>query len=82
MSPLTQLVGESSFPLEGIYIWRAKEEKHSAYIRERHNLVNLSNWSHVEPKSAYDLFEPEWNCEDEIRLGTELVSIGEVTNLA
>ena len=58
-------------------IWHRKNNQHAHYVRERNEKISKVNFSNVGPTVAYDYFEPEWNCEDEVRLGSEIVSSGD-----
>jgi hypothetical protein len=50
---------------------------HAEYKAGRDVKISKCNFADVTEKRAYDIFEPEWNCEDEIRLGTDVVNIGD-----
>jgi len=58
-------------------IWNRKKNTHAQYVRERDAHHSKINFTTVNPKKAYDYFEPEWNCEDEVRLGQHVVSPGD-----
>ena len=57
-------------------IWNRRKNVHAAYVRERVAKHSEINFTTIGPKYAYDYFEPEWNCEDEVRLGSTIVSHG------
>jgi len=58
-------------------IWSRKENTHAQYARERNAKQANMNFTNVARKNTYDFFEPEWNCEDEVRIGSTLVSLGD-----
>lgn len=58
-------------------IWKRKKNTHAQYVRERDAHHSKINFTTVNPTNAYDYFEPEWNCEDEVRLGQHVVSSGD-----
>lgn len=57
--------------------WNTRKNTHTQYVRERDALHAKINFNTVKPINAYDYFEPEWNCEDEVRLGQNVVSPGD-----
>ena len=57
--------------------WKRKKKAHTQYVLERSAQNSRVDFSAVAAKNAYDYFEPEWNCEDEVRLGSEIVSSGD-----
>jgi hypothetical protein len=59
------------------YIWNRKTNLHSEFDAERQLLLADINWDEIEALNAYDMFELEWNCEDETRFGNGVVSIGD-----
>mmetsp|Transcript_3273 Transcript_3273/g.20395 ORF Transcript_3273/g.20395 Transcript_3273/m.20395 type:complete len:523 (-) Transcript_3273:860-2428(-) len=59
--------------------WTAKWKKHQLYMQaleqlERAQAKELSKWN---GKRAYDMYEPEWVCESEMRVGPEEVNVGD-----
>jgi hypothetical protein len=62
-------------------IWNRRQNTHAAYVRERVAQHSKINFTTTASKKAYDYFEPEWNCEDEVRLGSTIVSSGDGQNL-
>ena len=58
-------------------IWNRRKHTHAQYVRERNAKNSKMNFTSVKIKQAYDYFEPEWNCEDEVRLGSAIVSSGD-----
>jgi len=58
-------------------IWLRKTAKHDRYRARRSELTLSKDFSKVPIRLAYDFFEPEWNCEDEVRFGSDLVSDGD-----
>jgi len=58
-------------------IWNRRQNTHAAYVRERDAQHSKINFTTTASKKAYDYFEPEWNCEDEVRLGSTIVSSGD-----
>lgn len=58
-------------------VWNRKNNTHAQYVLDR-NAKNSKTDFTVAELNAYDYFEPEWNCEDEVRLGSDIVSSGEV----
>uniref|UniRef100_A0A7S0KEF8 Methyltransferase domain-containing protein n=1 Tax=Ostreococcus mediterraneus TaxID=1486918 RepID=A0A7S0KEF8_9CHLO len=59
------------------HIWNRKKNAHAQYVRERNAKNSKINFTNVARKNAYDYFEPEWTCEDEVRLGKGVVSSGD-----
>jgi len=73
---------EMSFPSQSMAeaftrIWKHRSDVHAHYVRERNAKHLNTNFSTVAERNAYDYFEPEWNCEDEVRLGADTVSSGD-----
>jgi len=58
-------------------VWNRRKNTHAQYVRERNAKNSKMNFTSVKIKQAYDYFEPEWNCEDEVRLGSAIVSSGD-----
>lgn len=58
-------------------VWNRKKNTHAQYVRERDVKNAKTNFSTIASKEAYDNFEPEWNCEDEVRFGLKTVSGGD-----
>ena len=58
-------------------IWNRRKNAHAKYVRERDAINSKINFALVDPLRAYDNFEPEWNCEDEVRLGPGVVNLGD-----
>ncbi len=58
-------------------IWDRKIARHSKYVASSEETLKGINWNQVGDKYMFDKFEPEWNCEDEVRLGSDIVSIGD-----
>jgi hypothetical protein len=58
-------------------IWNRRRSTHAAYVRERDAQHSKMNFATTPSHKAYDYFEPEWNCEDEVRLGPTIVSPGD-----
>ena len=58
-------------------VWNRRKNTHAQYVRERNAKHSKINVTTVAPRNVYDYFEPEWNCEDEVRLGSAIVSSGD-----
>lgn len=58
-------------------IWNRRKNTHAQYVRTKDSQHSKINFTLINPKNAYDYFEPEWNCEDEVRLGSTIVSHGD-----
>jgi len=58
-------------------IWNRRKHTHAQYVRERNAKNSKIYFTSVKIKLAYDYFEPEWNCEGEVRLGSAIVSSGD-----
>ena len=58
-------------------IWNRRKNTHAQYVLERNAKNSEIDFTTVAPRNAYDYFEPEWNCEDEVRLGSDIVSSGD-----
>mmetsp|Transcript_10620 Transcript_10620/g.48792 ORF Transcript_10620/g.48792 Transcript_10620/m.48792 type:complete len:316 (-) Transcript_10620:283-1230(-) len=58
-------------------VWNRKQVKHAEYAGARAQMISGMDWSRVHQLSAYDAFEPEWNCEDEARIGAGVVNTGD-----
>ncbi len=58
-------------------IWNRRKNVHAAYMREADAQHSKIDFTTIAAKSAYDYFEPEWNCEDEVRIGPGLVNVGD-----
>jgi len=58
-------------------IWSRKQANYLKYVTSKNILHSNTDFSQVTKKEAYDAFETEWNCEDEIRLGENIVSVGD-----
>ena len=58
-------------------VWNRRKNTHAQYVRERNAKNSKINFTSVKTKLAYDYFEPEWNCEGEVRLGSAIVSSGD-----
>ena len=55
-------------------IWNRRKNTHAQYVNAKNSKINFTT---VAPRDAYDYFKPEWNCEDEVRLGSAIVSSGD-----
>ena len=58
-------------------VWIRKRNMHSEYKLSRDVITSKAKWADISERDAYDTFEPEWNCEDEVRLGASVVSVGD-----
>ena len=58
-------------------IWNRKKNTHGQYVLERNAKNSKINFATVAQRNAYDYFEPEWNCEDEVRVGLKQVASGD-----
>ena len=60
-------------------LWTAKWNKHTTYLEglEQLELASKTNLSRWNGKRAFDMYEPEWVCESEVRVGPEVVNVGD-----
>ena len=61
------------------YLWETKLKKHQAYMKELRLAEDrrrdtLSEW---DKRLAYDMYEPEWVCELDTRVGPREVNVGD-----
>jgi len=61
--------------LANVWNWKSLEFKHLR--KEIESTLSATNFSAVGKESAFDLYEPEWHCEDERRFGDKLFSFGD-----
>lgn len=60
-------------------IWQCKVDRYEKYIHELERAENarlesIAGWNGI---NAYDMYEPEWNCELEERVGPNKINVGD-----
>lgn len=58
-------------------VWDRKSLEFKQLRKEIEYTLSATNFSAIDEKNAFDLFEPEWHCEDERRFGGDLFSFGD-----
>ena len=58
-------------------IWERKVQAHDKLRAAIEETLHDLGVTDIPPLNTYDPYEPEWNCEDEIRIGSGLYNIGD-----